>query len=111
MTTQASFKVTCTPCQHFSGRGLGDRAKTLWASWAIEEVLPLDAQTLSSRPAKKVWFGGDTGYRTVFEGENEDTVPVCPAFKEIGEKIGPFDLAMIPIGYVRFLCTGPRHVH
>lgn len=26
--------------------------------------------------------------------------PVCPAFKEIGEKYGGFDLGLIPIGYV-----------
>lgn len=46
----------------------------------------------------KVFFGGDTGYRAVMDGQDEDTVPVCPAFKEIGEKFGGFDLAMIPIG-------------
>lgn len=28
-------KVTCLPSQHFSGRGLFDRCKTLWASWAV----------------------------------------------------------------------------
>jgi L-ascorbate metabolism protein UlaG (beta-lactamase superfamily) len=31
-----SIKVTCTPAQHFSGRGLFDRNASLWASWAIE---------------------------------------------------------------------------
>ena len=28
----------------------------------------------------------------------EDSLPFCPAFKEIGEKFGPFDLALLPIG-------------
>ncbi|KAI0090882.1 Metallo-hydrolase/oxidoreductase [Irpex rosettiformis] len=101
-TVQATFKVICTPCQHFSGRSANDRAKTLWASWAIEEILSSPSIPGSgdgeARAPKKIWFGGDTGYRTVFDGENEDDVPVCPAFKEIGEKIGPFDFAMIPIG-------------
>ena len=78
---------------------MSDRAKTLWASWAVEEIIPpSDAHEGESRKPKKIWFAGDTGYRTVFEGENEDKVPVCPAFKEIGEKVGPFDFAMIPIG-------------
>jgi N-acyl-phosphatidylethanolamine-hydrolysing phospholipase D len=85
-----SFKITCTPCQHFAGRGLGDRFNTLWGSWAIENK--------DSGDSSKVWFAGDTGYRRVIKGENEDEVPVCPAFKEIGEKFGGFDLAMIPIG-------------
>lgn len=32
------------------------------------------------------------------KGADENNVPCCPAFKEIGERIGPFDLSMIPIG-------------
>ena len=30
-----SLKIVCTPCQHFSGRGLFDRNQTLWSSWSI----------------------------------------------------------------------------
>ena len=37
--------------------------------------------------------GRDTGYRSVADGQDEDNVPICPAFKRIGEKYGPFDLA------------------
>ncbi|AOS44039.1 metal-dependent hydrolase [Lacunisphaera limnophila] len=65
-------RVTATPAQHFAARGLGDRFKTLWGGFALET------------PAGKLWFAGDSGY---FDG-----------FKTIGEKLGPFDLAFIPIG-------------
>ncbi|THG94629.1 hypothetical protein EW026_g6882 [Hermanssonia centrifuga] len=88
-----AFKVTCTPCQHTSARGIFDRAATLWSSWAVEQVLEG-----GDRQGKKVYFAGDTAYRTVMEHEDENEVPVCPAFAEIGERIGPFDLALIPIG-------------
>lgn len=89
------LKITCLPSQHISNRGLFDRCATLWGSWAVEEVLES-----SLRTPKKVWFAGDTGYRTVWDGEDENKMPVCPVFAEIGNRIGPFDLAMIPIGYV-----------
>ncbi|MCC6925634.1 MBL fold metallo-hydrolase [Novosphingobium sp.] len=64
--------VTALPAVHFSGRGLFDRNRTLWASLAF------------ASPARKVWFGGDTGYGA--------------CFREIGERYGPFDLALIGIG-------------
>lgn len=67
-----SLKFTATPAQHFSGRGLGDRDETLWASWAIE-----------GREAK-IFFSGDSGY---FDG-----------FREIGKRLGPFDLTLIETG-------------
>lgn len=35
-------------------------------------------------PRRRFWFGGDTGY--------------CSVFKEIGATYGPFDAAAIPIG-------------
>ncbi|EKM53668.1 uncharacterized protein PHACADRAFT_211339 [Phanerochaete carnosa HHB-10118-sp] len=93
--TQTQLRITCTPCQHISGRTLFDPGMTLWASWAVSTVTPTadDAGV-----PKKVWFAGDTGYRTVSAGEDEAAVPVCPAFREIGEREGPFDLALIPIG-------------
>jgi len=61
-----------TPAQHFSGRGLSDRAKTLWSSWVIK------SKTVS------IFFSGDSGY-----GDH---------FAEIGDKYGPFDLAMLESG-------------
>lgn len=36
-------------------------------------------------------------------GTDEASLPVCPAFSEIGETYGPFDLALLPIG-----CCMPR---
>ncbi|KAL7008026.1 Protein-lysine N-methyltransferase efm4 [Cystobasidiomycetes sp. EMM_F5] len=90
------LRFTCTPCQHFSGRGLFDRDATLWASWAVEAV-----SASAGPPACKVWFGGDTAYKAVPKGctpEEEKLLPVCPAFKEIGQRFGGFDLALIPIG-------------
>ena len=100
---KVAVDISCTPAQHFTGRSLWDRFKTLWASWVVEEVRPRD-----SGPGVKVFFGGDTGYRAVPDGKNEDEVPVCPVFKEIGERFGGFDFAMIPIGYVISLYL--RHV-
>jgi L-ascorbate metabolism protein UlaG (beta-lactamase superfamily) len=44
---------------------------------------------------------GDTGYKSIPRGipiEEEHKYPHCPAFEEIGEREGPFDFAMIPIG-------------
>ncbi|KDQ13326.1 hypothetical protein BOTBODRAFT_66824 [Botryobasidium botryosum FD-172 SS1] len=102
---ETTFAITCTPCQHGSGRTLWDQSHSLWSSWAIEELGngPLGSGAASAggemeRERKKVWFAGDTGYKTVREGEDEETVAVCPAFKEIGDLFGGFDLALIPIG-------------
>ncbi|KAK5107190.1 hypothetical protein LTR62_001636 [Meristemomyces frigidus] len=86
--------IGCLPCQHTSARTAFDKAHTLWASWSV------------SSGGKKVWFGGDTGYRTVPElpkeefdyGEKYADLPHCPAFKQIGDLRGPFDLGLIPIG-------------
>lgn len=64
--------IVSTPAQHFSGRGVFDRDTTLWSSWVI------------IGKNSKIYFSGDTGY---FSG-----------FKDIGEKYGPFDIAMIETG-------------
>lgn len=79
------FTFVCTPCQHWSNRGLFDRCKTLWSSWVIRGQ------------SHSFFFGGDTGY--------------CEAFKEIGEAYGPFTAAAIPIGaYKPRDCLKPQHV-
>jgi len=71
--------------------------RSLWSSWVAREVLPES----SSASAKSLYFAGDTGYRAVLEPEDEDKAPVCEAFKQVGERMGPVDLALIPIGYDR----------
>ena len=86
----------CTPTQHISGRGLFDRCSTLWCSWVLE-TSPQSSDDEGSS-TKKVFFAGDTGYRHVPKNAKEAEVPCCPAFKEIGEKLGPFDLSLLPIG-------------
>lgn len=64
--------VTTLPAVHFSGRGLFDRNKTLWASFAFKSE------------HESIWFSGDTAAGEVF--------------KEIGRREGPFDLALVAIG-------------
>ena len=71
----ASFRgvtFTATPAQHSSGRWLHDQNERLWSSWAI------------GTRAQRLFFAGDTGY---FDG-----------FAEIGTRLGPFRLALMPIG-------------
>ncbi len=83
--TFGSFKIVCTPAQHFSGRSPFDRNNTLWSSWTV------------IGKEKRFYFGGDSAY---FSG-----------FKQIGEKYGPFQLSLIPIGaYLPRNIMGPVHV-
>jgi len=96
VNTTHSVDITCTPGQHFTGRSLTDSFKSLWAGWAIEEVQ--NEAKPPPRAPTKVYFAGDTGYRAVRDGQDEDKVPVCPAFESIGNRFGGFDLALIPIG-------------
>lgn len=94
-------RISCLPCQHTSARTPFDKANTLWASWSV------------SSGGKSVYFAGDTGYRAVSPvpkgvddwGADFSDLPVCPAFKQIGQFRGPFDLGLIPIGAYM-----PRHV-
>ncbi|KAK5987781.1 Metal-dependent hydrolase lscR [Cladobotryum mycophilum] len=87
-------RLSCLPCQHTSARTALDKDTTLWCSWAVRSG------------EKSVWFGGDTGYRSVPSlppnvddyGPEYDQLPRCPQFKQIGEHRGPFDLGLIPIG-------------
>ncbi|CBQ72102.1 conserved hypothetical protein [Sporisorium reilianum SRZ2] len=88
------LQLTCVPAQHFSGRSINDRDRTLWAGWTFHAIAEASSKA-------RVYFAGDTGYRSVPRGmprEQEDTLPCCPAFKEIGEALGPFDVSLIPIG-------------
>ncbi|MBF4518241.1 MBL fold metallo-hydrolase [Flavobacterium sp. ANB] len=60
-----------TPSRHFSGRSI-NRCNTLWTSFVLETK------------DFKMYLGGDSGYDS--------------HFKEIGDKFGPFDIALIDNG-------------
>ena len=64
--------IGCTPAQHFSARGLGDRGATLWCGWTV------------AAGGRTLYFAGDTAYH--------------PEFARIGKAFGPFDLSLLPIG-------------
>ncbi len=66
------LRFVCLPAQHFGQRTPWDHDTRLWTSWAV----------LGRR--RRFYFGGDSGY---FEG-----------FKEIGQRLRPFDLSAIAIG-------------
>jgi L-ascorbate metabolism protein UlaG (beta-lactamase superfamily) len=66
------LEVVCTPARHASGRTGIDKDATLWASYAL----------IGSR--NRAWYSGDTG--------------LFPAMKEIGGRLGPFDVTMIEAG-------------
>ena len=71
-TTIQGLKFTCTPSQHFSGRGVLNGNTTLWASWAIQGQ------------QQNIFFSGDSGY--------------SEHYKEIGDRLGPFDLTFLENG-------------
>lgn len=64
--------LVCLPAQHWSNRLDMGRNASLWAAWLL------------ITPTRTIYFGGDSGY---FHG-----------FAEIGERFGPIDEAIIPIG-------------
>jgi N-acyl-phosphatidylethanolamine-hydrolysing phospholipase D len=60
------------PARHFSGRGLADRNRRLWAGFVVIS------------PSRRFYHAGDSA---LFDG-----------FAEIGRRLGPIDLACLPIG-------------
>jgi L-ascorbate metabolism protein UlaG (beta-lactamase superfamily) len=65
------LSLTAAPGRHFSGRGL-KRGQSLWSSFILKTK------------THNLFLGGDSGYDT--------------HFKTIGEKYGPFDLAILESG-------------
>jgi L-ascorbate metabolism protein UlaG (beta-lactamase superfamily) len=63
--------LMAAPARHFSGRGFA-RYKSLWSSFILKTI------------NYNLYLGGDSGYDT--------------HFKTIGEKYGPFDLALLECG-------------
>lgn len=43
------IRVICTPAQHGSGRGGGDKMAALWSSWMIEHITPLPESEVKSK--------------------------------------------------------------
>lgn len=71
-TAVGALRLTCTPARHASGRLNPQSNQTLWAGWAFRG------------PDHAVWYSGDTG--------------LFPAMRDIGERLGPFDLTLIESG-------------
>lgn len=67
-----TLTITSTPNRHYSSRGLLDYKATHWSSWSIVGT------------DHKVFYSGDTGYSKLF--------------KQIGERLGPFDLNILKVG-------------
>lgn len=83
------IRFTAVPAQHNSGRGTLDQDSTLWSGWVIEQILHSKAE---KRRKGAIYYAGDTGLRRTSSSDH-----ICPAFGEIGKKLGPFDLSFIPI--------------
>jgi L-ascorbate metabolism protein UlaG (beta-lactamase superfamily) len=71
-TAHGPATFTYTPAQHWSGRGLAGRNRTLWGGFVIEVG------------GVRVYFAGDTGY--------------ARHFRDIRARFGEVDLALLPIG-------------
>ncbi len=70
--SHAGLNFSAVPAQHFSGRSLWDRNSTLWVGWVLESG------------EQRIVYTGDSGY--------------FPGFKQIGERFGGFDLALMENG-------------
>jgi L-ascorbate metabolism protein UlaG (beta-lactamase superfamily) len=66
-----TISLTATPGRHFSGRGL-KRGGAIWSSFVLQT------------PGYRLFLGGDSGYEQ--------------HFKTIGDRFGPFDLAILECG-------------
>ena len=73
--------VTLVPAQHWSGRGLNDRMKTLWGGFAV------------FAPDCHLFYAGDTGYSRDFEDIRDRF-----AQRQTPAAGGGFDIALLPIG-------------
>jgi L-ascorbate metabolism protein UlaG (beta-lactamase superfamily) len=71
VSVQKNMTLTAAPARHFSGRGI-KRGQSFWSSFILRT------------PQHVLYLGGDSGY--------DDH------FKNIGEKEGPFDLAVLESG-------------
>lgn len=70
--TDQGITYRLLPAQHWTKRTLLDTNRRLWGSWLVEGG------------GRKVFYAGDSGY---FRG-----------YREFGEKFGPIDAALMPVG-------------
>lgn len=66
-------RVTYLPMRHGSARGLRDQCRALWGGFAVETA-----------GGARLFFCGDTAWG--------------PHLQQIGDRLGPFDVALLPIG-------------
>ena len=78
---EEGFTVNTMPSRHFSGRGF-KRMQSLWMSFVLKT------------PSMKIYIGGDSGYDA--------------HFREIGDRFGPFDLAVLECGQYN---KSWKHIH
>jgi L-ascorbate metabolism protein UlaG (beta-lactamase superfamily) len=71
-STASILPIALTPAQHFSARSPFDRNRALWGGFML------------TPPGGRIFFAGDTGY--------------SPLFRDIRQRLGPIDLALLPIG-------------
>ncbi len=71
-TRDAVLRIVFVPVQHWSRRGVSDTNQSLWGGWVVEGE------------GLRLIHTGDTGYSRDFQ--------------DIGQRLGPFDMAFIPIG-------------
>jgi len=64
--------LTLTPAHHFSARTPFDRNRALWGGFTIDVA------------DRRIYFAGDSAY--------------APFFREVRRRLGPIDLALLPIG-------------
>jgi L-ascorbate metabolism protein UlaG (beta-lactamase superfamily) len=69
---RSSVPITLTPAHHFSARGPFDRNRALWGGFLL------------TTDHARIYFAGDTAY--------------APFFHDIRQRLGPIDLALLPIG-------------
>ncbi len=74
------FEITFVPVCHWAKRKFYEKNTRLWGGFVIK-----------TPKGQKIFYPGDTAY--------------CEIFEEVGEKYGPFDLSILPIG--AYL---PRHI-
>lgn len=85
-SAQLGARFTYTPAQHWSGRGISGRNRSLWGGFAIEA------------DGRKVFFAGDTGY--------------WRHFRDLRARMGIMDLALLPIGaYEPRWFMGEQHMN